>query len=49
MVEEAVEPLTFADALNSKYADYEPKLFDNIQLSPKRRGTTIFSLFDKNN
>ena len=31
--------LSFATALNNKYTDYEPKLFDSIQLSPKRRGT----------
>eukprot|EP00112_Aurelia_sp_Birch-Aquarium-sp1_P010220 Seg2192.4 transcript_id=Seg2192.4/GoldUCD/mRNA.D3Y31 product="Tubulin-specific chaperone cofactor E-like protein" protein_id=Seg2192.4/GoldUCD/D3Y31 len=41
MVEEAEEPCTFAEALNNKYMDYEPKLFDNIQLSPKRRAALL--------
>lgn len=39
MVEEAKESYTFASALQEKYTEtYEPKLFNNILLSPKRRG-----------
>ncbi len=42
MADENEEIFSFAKALKNKYTDYEPKLFDNIQLSPKRRGKTLF-------
>ena len=29
---------SFTEALQSKYADYEAKFFENIRLSPRRRG-----------
>ena len=44
MGEEECVTCSFIEALESKYADYEENFFDNIQVSPGRKGEPKLSL-----
>eukprot|EP00794_Sanderia_malayensis_P011260 gene11260-12440_t len=44
MGDENCQIFSFAEALKHKYTEYEPKLFDSIKLSPKRRASYLNQL-----